>query len=262
VKVFREPIWEVKPVPGLDGVEVAGRALWPSDTRLPEVGIPAVDGVTRLGLACLPPGENGDLSPVARGLSWLALGGRPQPLLVRSGDAPAGAISGSASGRTWKETGPRSVWSVTLSDGKATEVRRLASEPRVLHDLHLKLTGAAGESDLASRILAAMEEAGVRALDIVRVTIDVTPAAPLLPPVDHSRFEGKAVSVVVNPKLAPAPWAEPDVRSVEGRFTADLLGRLRQANEPAARDLLEATLFLGRSALAGRPLSVSTGDVE
>ncbi|MCK6685395.1 MAG: hypothetical protein L6R30_23580 [Thermoanaerobaculia bacterium] len=260
VTVFRERAWTARTFEALPGVQFFGRALWPGDEGLAELDVKDGQNGVRVALACQPSGGSTALTSLARGVSWLALGGNPQPALIVDGERQAGAVSGSASGRSFAETGPRSVWLVTLEGARVSEVRRVASENRVLHDLVIRLVP--GDPDLTGTILTSLESAGVKPLDIVRVTVEVPPTSPLLPSVTFSRLADKASSLVVIPRLEPGPWPEPDPRNVEGRFTADLLVRLRQANEPAARDLLQATLFLGRSALAGRSLSPSFGALE
>ncbi len=272
VVVFREPGWEVRPLPRRDDVAVVGRAFLsaaaaaerPLAAAPPRPEVPHAVLLLHGSLESYPgpdaPRGAKRTAPFTReellaaGFSWAALGHHHHVhVLADDAGAPLAAYSGCPTGRGLDETGPRVFLKVTLQPGRPPAVERLPADERTLFDL----VADVGDLDAAG-ILATVEalllEEGVRAGDIGRVTLrgpqpyGARPAAALEPLV--SRVAHLVVRDETSPERPPDSGTLP---TAEGRFLSELSAR-REAADEETRRVVDLAVRLGRDALAGRAL--------
>jgi len=271
VVVFRDPGWSTVPLPGRDDATVTGRAfLSPAVVVERPLAPPPRRPVSEHALLLLHgslesyPGADSPrgakrTAPFSRrevldaGYSWAALGHHHHFHVVEDdAGVPRGAYSGCPTGRGLDEAGPRVFLKVTLVPGEAPRVETLPADSRVVRDLTVDV-GDLESAAVPEKLETAWALAGVGAGDLVRLTL--TGAQPFgARPTDAARvFASRAKHLAVRDHTAP-PSEDPERRSAEGRFAADLRARRDAAHEEGPRRLAELALRLGRDALAGRPV--------
>ncbi len=167
------------------------------------------------------------------GFSWAALGHHHHLHLVEDdAGVPRGAYSGCPTGRGLDEAGPRFFLKVTLAPGESPRVETLPADGRTVHDLSVDATELEAGA-LAERIETAWAAAGVRAGDLVRLTLTGVQPWGARPAETARAFASRAGHVAVRDLTAP-PAEDPGLRSAEGRFVADLAARRDAAVEEEA----------------------------
>jgi hypothetical protein len=188
----------------------------------------------------------------AAGFSWAALGHHHAFEVVgREDGSPAGAYSGSPTGRGLDETGPRVFLKVTLEDGAPARVETLPADVRQVLDLSLEAGGRDADA-LREAALALLLEAGATPSDLVRVTVRGRPAAGTRAAQALADLKGFVAHLVFRDRTAAEPEGLADRATAEGRFALEMEGRLAAAGDARARRVAELAWALGREALLGR----------
>lgn len=269
VFVFRSAGWETRAVPGRDDATVTGRAFL---SPLLEAGRPLDPPPARPASPYALLAFHGSLESyrgpdaptgakrtapfsaeelAAAGFSWAALGHHhATEAVLRPDGSPAGAYSGSPTGRGLDETGPRAFLKVTLEGDAPARVETLPADTRQVHDLVLDAGGRDAEA-LREAALALLLEAGAAPADLVRLTLRGRPGAAR-PAAALADLRGLVAHLVVRDRTAPEPDVRPDRASAEGRFALEMEARIAAAPDERSRRVAELALALGREALAGR----------
>jgi DNA repair protein SbcD/Mre11 len=269
VFVFRSPAWAALPVPGRDDAVVTGAAS-PSPAAAADrpLAVPPPRPAVPHSLLLLhgslesyggPDAPSGAkrTSPFSReellaaGFRWAALGHHHTffPIADQEGNA-VGAYSGAPTGRGLDETGPRHFLKVTLPPEGPAKVETIPSDPRTVHDVSVDVSGLEGGA-IRERAVKALEAAGARERDVVRLTLSGTQPFGARPALQLEPLPLKLAHLRIRDLTGPEP-TEPDERTAEGRFLLDLRSRLEAATTPDERRLVETALSIGRDALAGR----------
>lgn len=270
VHVFRTAGWETAAVPGRDDATVTGRAFLSPllDAGRPFATLPARPSVPHAILTLHgslesyrgPDAPSGSkrTAPFSReellaaGFDWAALGHHHRLEVVEREDgSPAGAYSGSPTGRGLDETGPRHFLKVTLEAGAPARVEPLPAECRKVLDLELDASGRDAE-DLRDSALALLLEAGTTAGDLVRLTVTGRPAGGARPAQTLGDLEGLVAHLALRDRTLGDSEARPERGTAEGRFALEIEARIAAAEDPHVRRVLELAGALGREALLGR----------
>jgi exonuclease SbcD len=274
VVVFREPAWTVAPVPGRPDAAVVGRAFLsaaavadrplaplPPRPEVPHALLLLHGSLESYPGADAPRGAKAT-APFSRrellnaGFSWAALGHHHHRHVVTDdAGAPRAAYAGCPTGRGLDETGPRVFLKVTVRDGEPSTVESVPADARTVHDVEVDATDLDAAALLA-RADAVLAREAVAEPDLVRVTLrgaqpfGAQPAAALEP------LAARVTHLVVRDLTSPPAPADDGsgMPTAEGRFLAELKGRLDDAPDEAARRVAALALRLGRDALAGRPV--------
>lgn len=270
VSVFRHAAWETLPVPGRDDATVTGRAFLSPllDDARPLATTPERPDVpyALLMLHGSLEGYRGPDAPtgakrtapfsreelVGAGFAWAALGHHHALDVVERADgSPAGAYSGSPTGRGLDETGPRRFLKVTLEAGARSIVEPISSDCRQVLDVTLE----AGERDadgLREAALALLLDAGATPGDLVRMTVRGRPAAGTRAASALADLKGLVAHLGLRDRTASEPEGRADRSTAEGRFALDIQDRLAAAPDERSRRVAELAFTLGREALLGR----------
>ena len=270
VRVFRGSGWETAAVPGRDDATVTGRAFL---SPLVEAGRPLSPPPARppapLALLMLhgslesyrgpdAPSGSKKTAPFSKeellsaGFDWAALGHHHRmEVVARQDGSPAGAYSGSPTGRGLDETGPRHFLKVTLEAGSPACVETLPADCRKVLDLELDAAGRDGEG-LRDAALALLLEAGATPGDLVRFTVVGRPAAATRASQALIDLKGLVAHLALRDRTVGDAEARQDRGTAEGRFALELESRLAATEDARARRVLELASVLGREALQGR----------
>ncbi|MDX9733514.1 MAG: DNA repair exonuclease [Thermoanaerobaculia bacterium] len=270
VRVFRSSAWETAAVPGRDDATVTGRAflsplvdtgrpLAPPPARPPaELAILMLHGSLESYRGPDAPSGSKKTAPFSReellgaGFDWTALGHHHRmEVVTREDGSPAGAYSGSPTGRGLDETGPRHFVKVTLEAGAPARVETLPADCRKVLDLELDAAGRDGEG-LRDAALALLLEAGATPGDLVRLTVVGRSAPAIRTTQTLGDLKGLVAHLALRDRTLGDGEARPDRGTAEGRFVLDLESRLAATEDPRARRVLELAAVLGREALLGR----------
>jgi hypothetical protein len=278
VHVFTSPEFTAAPLPGAPGVRVWGRCVHAnvhSEERvLTGAPRPEPDAVN---VALLHGSRDGFLHPGKRltapfsdaeilgsGFDYVALGHYHEPAEIRDARGRVrAAYAGSPAALARDEVGPHGALLVrlTVDPGARAEERVLAAElepvpldERRLIAVTVDLTGAGSPEAVREHVLAALDQAGVRATDLVaaRLTGRVRPGAALTPRPED--FAGRAWHVLVDaaelrPDYDLQAYRRGEPRTTEERFARSLLAEIEDEGDPERRGLLEAALYYGLDAL-------------
>ena len=270
VRVFRSSGWEAVAVPGRDDATVTGRAFL---SPLVEAGRPLSPPPARppapLALLMLhgslesyrgPDAPSGEkrTAPFSKeellsaGFDWAALGHHHRvEVVAREDGSPAGAYSGSPTGRGLDETGPRHFLKVTLEAGSPARVETLPADCRKGLDPELDAAGPDGEG-LRDAPLAPPLEAGATPGDLVRLTVVGRPAAATRASLALGDLKGLVAHLALRDRTVGDAEARQERGTAEGRFALELESRLAATEDPRFRRVLELASVLGREALLGR----------
>ncbi len=247
VLVFRSADWRSLPVPGREDASVTGRAFLSPllEARRP-LAPPPPKPDTPWALLMLhgslesyrgPDAPSGSkvTAPFsaeelcAAGFSWAALGHHHAFEVVgREDGSPAGAYSGSPTGR-----GP------------------IPADARQVLDLVLEAGGRDADA-LRESALALLLEAGATPADLVRITVRGRSAAGTRAAQALADLKGLVAHLVLRDRTAPEPEGRADRSTAEGRFALEMEARLAAAGDARSRRVAELALALGREALLGR----------
>lgn len=270
VSVFRSAAWQTLSVAGREDAAVTGRAFLspllpagrPLDPPPPRPDVPfallMLHGSLESYAGPDAPSGSKRTAPfsaeelLAAGFSWAALGHHHAFEVVRREDgSPAGAYSGSPTGRGLDETGPRVFLKVTLEDGAPARVETLPADVRQVLDLSLEAGGRDADA-LREAALALLLESGATPSDLVRVTVRGRPAAATRAAPALADLKGLVAHLVLRDRTAAEPEGRADRATAEGRFALEMEGRLAAAGDARARRVAELAWALGREALLGR----------
>jgi len=270
VCVFRGAAWETLPVPGRADATVTGRAflsplleagrpLDPPPLR-PDVPYPLLMLHGSLESYRGPDAPSGGkrTAPFSReellgaGFAWAALGHHHAfDVVARDDGSPAGAYSGSPTGRGLDETGPRFFLRVTLQEGEPARVETLPADCRQVLDLGLEAAGREAEA-LREAALSLLLEAGATPGDVVRLTVRGRPAAGARASQALADLKGLVAHLLLRDRSSNAPEGRADRATAEGRFSLEMEARLAAAPDDRSRRVAELAWALGREALLGR----------
>ena len=141
---------------------------------------------------------------------------------------------------------------MTLPAEGPARVETIPADTRAVRDVVVDVSELEA-GPLVERVEAALAEAGVQALDLVRVTLTGTQAFGARPADVVRPLAARVKHLAVRDQTEP-PAPEPGPRSAEGRFAADLLAYRSAAADDVRRRVADLALRLGRDALAGRPV--------
>jgi DNA repair protein SbcD/Mre11 len=269
VFVFRSPEWESRPVPGRDDATVTGAAYLspavvverPLSAPPPRPKVPNAllllhgslesyagpDGP--VGAKRTAPFSRDEL--VAAGFRWAALGHHHAFFSIEGEPGwPIAAYSGAPTGRGLDETGPRVFLKVTLPADGPPVLETIPADSRTIFDVDVDVSGLEG-SAIRERTVKALEQAGTKEADIVRLTLSGSQPFGARPALQLEPLPWRLAHIRIRDRTTAEP-GEPDARTAEGRFLLDFEGRLAAATTPEERRLVEAALAIGRDALAGR----------
>lgn len=270
VFVFRSADWSALPVPGREDATVTGRAFLSPllEARRP-LAPPPPRPDARWALLMLhgslesyrgPDAPSGSkvTAPFSAeelcgaGFSWAALGHHHAFEVVgREDGSPAGAYSGSPTGRGLDETGPRAFLKVTLEDGGPPRVETIPADSRQVLDLVLEAGGRDADA-LREAALALLLEAGAAPSDLVRVTVRGRSPAGTRAAQALADLKGLVAHLVLRDRTAQEVDGRADRSTAEGRFALEMEARLAAAGDARSRRVAELALALGREALLGR----------
>lgn len=270
VAVFRHATWETRPVPGREDVTVTGRAFLsplleagrPLDPSPPRPAVPFALLMLHGSLESYggPDGASGAKRTApfskeelrAAGFAWAALGHHHSfEVVEREDGTPAGAYSGSPTGRGLDEPGTRVFLKVILEDGMPPRVETFPADSRQVLDLSLEAGGRDADG-LRDAALALLLEAGATPVDLVRLTVLGRPAAGTRATQALADLKGLVAHLVLRDRTAVEPDGRADRATAEGRFALEVERRIAAATDERERRVAELARTLGREALLGR----------
>ncbi|MGH7730048.1 MAG: metallophosphoesterase family protein [Candidatus Eiseniibacteriota bacterium] len=279
VHVFATPSWSHRSIPRLPGVRVWGRCFTASVESHERplaasalASVPAADPVgfnlalfhgSREG-GC-PPGQKmtapfSDAEASTGPFAYLAVGHYHAASQVESNQgASAGvrlAYTGSAAAVNATEAGRHGALEVRIEHGRRqpfVETQFIELDPRRVHDLTVEIAHATSPEQVERRIQRALDDAGVRAEDIVTVRMAgrvargvrfAAPGAELLGRAFYLRFDVRRL----RPDYDLEVYRVGGAGTTEERFARVLLEQREQESDPERRALIESALYYGLDA--------------
>ncbi len=283
VRVFREGTWEIWTPPGLPSISITGMAHaagTPIGERLLAGRVPrAEDAAIRLLIfhgsrdnTDLPRGKLrtlpfSDAELAAQGFDYAAVGHYHDPTAIHSPSGTViGAYAGCPAGRGLDETGEKSVIVGQLeSEGRgAGETRvtleRIALDRRRIHVVEVPCTGLTHRDAIFRRAeeLLGIRECRPDDIILIRLTGRVAPGVDLRVPDGYLSDRFFHVSVDAS-RLRPGydleRYRREELRTTEARFAREMLRRMDEVLDPAARRLIENALYYGLDALVQKEVA-------
>ena len=276
VKIFTDGEWQVWRPPSLPHVSITGMAHAANaaiSNRLPTSPLPRGEDASIRILAFHGSRDNTDLPKgklatlpfsdaelAAQGFDWAAVGHYHEAAEFRAPPARLlGAYSGCPAGRGLDETGEKSVIIGELSrDGASGElsakIERVVLDRRRIHLVEVPSTGLTHRDAILRRAeeLVALRDCRADDLVVLRLTGRAAPGIDLRFPEGY--MADRFFHVVVDAgKLRPAydleRYRREELRSTEARFAREMLRRMADEPDAAARRKIENALYYGLDAL-------------
>jgi hypothetical protein len=279
VHIFRSPSWEIWTAEGPPSLAVTGMAHAAGaaiEKRLIADEVPRGDEATFTilmmhgsrdntelprGKLCTFPFSDAELE--SRGFDYAAIGHYHGQARIKSGDGRIiGAYSGVPAGRGLDEAGAKSILIGEIEkDGAGGAPRvRLESVPldtRTIHIVDVPCSGLTHQDAILQRAeeLIALRDFAAEDLVVIRFSGRAAPGIDLRVP--DTFLSGRFFHLIVDTsRLRPAydldRYGREDLRTTEARFAREMLKRMDEAPDPAARRRIENALYYGLDALIQR----------
>ncbi len=159
VTVFGTDV-ETHPIPGVDGAEAVGVSFrgWQEERNLPSMMSGSSDRFTVACVHCDVGGNDKDYSYspcmpsdlVGKGVDYWALGHIHKRGVIS--ESPYAIYSGNIQGRSFKETGEKGAYLVTVRDSRVIEARFVPTQGFIWYDESVDITGMGTLDELIQRV--------------------------------------------------------------------------------------------------------------